>query len=151
MSTLLSDELMANIGRSAPPMTEIVTRRDIRKYAIATGQRLRKYLDGDEAPPLFHMSLFWPVVERDQMTPDGVSIDTFLPEFPLKRAMAGGLKIDYHKRIFPGDVLTATRTLTDIYEKQGSKGPLIFYEVVMRVEGKSGELVLNEKTTRILR
>ena len=59
MSALLSDELLANIGRSAPPQRELVTRRDIRKYAVATGNRQRKYLDGDQAPPMFHVPLFW--------------------------------------------------------------------------------------------
>jgi len=151
MSTLLTSDLLANIGRSAPPRKELVTRRDIRKYAIATGQRLEKYLAGDEAPPMFHVALFWDVVELEQLTPDGVSIDSLLPKFPLERAMAGGLKIDYYRAIFPGDVLVATRTLTDIYEKQGSKGPLIFYEVIMQVESESGERVITEKTTRILR
>ena len=100
---------------------------------------------------MFHVALFWAVVEREKLTPDGVSIDPLLPKFPLERAMAGGLKIDYHKTIFPGDVLVATRTLTDIYEKQGSQGPLIFYEVIMQIESESGERVLTEKTTRILR
>ena len=100
---------------------------------------------------MFHVALFWDVVELDKLSPDGVSIDTLLPKFPLQRAMAGGLKIDYHKVIKAGDLLTATRTLTDIYEKQGSQGPLIFYEVVMEVIDESGEPVLTEKTTRILR
>jgi 3-methylfumaryl-CoA hydratase len=49
------------------------------------------------------------------------------------------------------DVLVATRTLTNIYEKSGSQGPIIFYEVLMRVETAAGELVLTEKTTRLLR
>ncbi|MDR7075962.1 hydroxyacyl-ACP dehydratase HTD2-like protein with hotdog domain [Neobacillus niacini] len=151
MSQLLSNELLANIGRLASPRNEIVTRRDIRKYSIATGQRLKKYLEGDEAPPMFHVSLFWDVVEMDQLSPDGVSIDPLLPEFPLKKAMAGGLKIEYFKPIVPGDWLTAIRTLTDIYEKQGSKGPLIFYEITMNVVNESGEKVLKETTTRILR
>ena len=151
MSDLLSPELLANIGRSSPPRQELVARREIRKYAIATSQRQKKYLDGDEAPPMFHVALFWDVVELDKLGPDGVSIDTLLPKFPLERAMAGGLKIDYHKVIKAGDLLTATRTLTDIYEKQGSQGPLIFYEVVMEVVDESGEPVLTEKTTRILR
>lgn len=151
MSSLLTPELLAHIGRSAPPHRELVTRRDIRKYAIATGQRLRRYLDGDEAPPMFHVALFWPVVERDEIAPDGVAIDSFLPDFPLKRAMAGGLKIEYARSVFPGDWLTATRTLTDIYEKQGRSGPLIFYEVVMHVTNDAGEAVLTETTTRILR
>lgn len=151
MSKLLTKELLANIGRSAPPREEVVTRRDIRKYSVATDQRLPNFLAGDEAPPMFHVALFWDVVELDELTPDGVSIDSLLPKFPLERAMAGGLKIVYHKSIYPGDVLVCTRTLTDIYEKQGSQGPLIFYEVTMEVADDSGEPVLTETTTRILR
>lgn len=151
MSQLLDQEVLAAIGRKSEPRREIVTRRDIRKYAVATGNRQRKYLDGDEAPPLFHLSLFWDVVELDQLTPDGVSIDSLLPRFPLEKAMAGGLHIEYHKPIFPGDWLTATRTLTDIYEKTGRSGPLIFYVVVMDIVNDNGEQVVTEKTTRILR
>ena len=151
MTGLLSEELLANIGRQSQPRRELVTRRDIRKYAVATDNRQRKYLDGDQAPPMFHVALFWDVVELDQLTPDGVSIDTLLPRFPLEKAMAGGLKIEYHKTIHPGDWLTATRTLTDIYEKAGRSGPLIFYEVVMDIVDENGELVIREKTTRILR
>ena len=143
--------MLANIGRSAPPREEVVTRRDIRKYSVATGQRSQKFLAGDEAPPMFHVALFWDVVELDELTPDGVSIDSLVPKFPLERAMAGGLKIEYHEAIYPGDVLLGTRTLTDIYEKQGSQGPLIFYEVTMEVENQSGDPVLTQKTTRIMR
>lgn len=151
MSGLLSAELLANIGKSAPPRTEVVTRRDIRKYSIATDQRQRKYLDGDEAPPLYHVALFWDVVELDELTPDGVSIDKLLPKFPLERAMAGGLNIQYHEKIRAGDTLIGTRTLTDIFEKQGRSGPLIFYEVVLEVTRDDGAPVITEKTTRILR
>ena len=151
MSGLLSEDLLTAIGRVAEPKRELVTRRDIRKYAVATGSQQRKYLDGDVAPPMFHVPLFWDVVELSELTPDGVSIDSLLPKFPLEKAMAGGLKIEYHKRIRPGDWLTATRTLTDIYEKKGRSGALIFYEVVMDIVDDAGELVICEKTTRILR
>ena len=151
MTGLLSDELLANIGRTSEPRREIVTRRDIRKYAVATGSKIAKYLQGDVAPPMFHVPLFWDVVELDELTPDGVSVDKLLPKFPLERAMAGGLEIDYLRPIHPGDWLTTTRTLTDIYEKLGRSGPFIFYEVVMNIEDDEGNLVIKEKTTRILR
>lgn len=151
MGNLLTKELLANIGRTAAPREELVTRRDIRKYSVATGQRLQKFLAGDEAPPMFHVALFWDVVELEVLTPDGVSIDALIPKLPLERAMAGGLKIEYHKAIFPGDVLVSNRTLTALYEKQGSQGPLIFYEVTMEVTDQAGEPVLTEKTTRIMR
>ncbi len=148
---LLSEALLANIGKHDTPRKEVVTRRDIRKYSVATRQRRREFLEGEIAPPLFHVALFWDVVERGELTPDGVSIDKLLPKFPLERAMAGGLDIAYHRSIRAGDVLVAQRTLTDIYEKQGRQGPLIFYEVVMEVTTEAGEPVLTEKTTRILR
>ena len=151
MSALLSEALLANIGKQSPPRTEVVTRRDIRKYAIATGQTQRKYLDGDEAPPLFHVALFWDVVERDELSPDGVSIDKLLLKFPLERAMAGGLNVTYHNRIKPGDVLIGTRTLTQIYDKQGRSGPLIFYAVVLEIRRNDGTPIVTETTTRILR
>ena len=150
-SGLVSDELRSCIGRTSLPRTEIASRREIRKYSIATGWKKKEYLDGDEAPPLFHLALFWDMVELDKLTPDGVSIDELLPKFPLEKAMAGGLSIDYFRPIKAEDVLVATRTLTNIYEKSGSQGPIIFYEVVMRVETAAGELVLTEKTTRLLR
>ncbi|SVB33466.1 uncharacterized protein METZ01_LOCUS186320, partial [marine metagenome] len=111
MSSLLAPELLAHIGKSAPAKKELVTRRDIRKYSIATDQRLEKYLTGDEAPPMFYVALFWEVVERNQLTPDGVFIDTLLPTLPLQRAMAGGRKIEFDRPIRPDDVLIATRTL----------------------------------------
>jgi hypothetical protein len=148
---LLTPELLANIGKTAPPNREVVTRRDIRKYAIASGQTQRRYLDGDVAPPLFHVALFWPVVPRAELTPDGVAGDELLPKFPLERAMAGGLDIEYLAELRPGDAVVATRTLTAIYEKAGRSGPLIFYEIVMEVRRESGELLITEKTTRILR
>jgi hydroxyacyl-ACP dehydratase HTD2-like protein with hotdog domain len=148
---LLSDDLLASIGRTSAPRTEIASRREIRKYSIATGWKKKEYLNGDEAPPLFHLALFWDMVELERLTPDGVSIDELLPKFPLEKAMAGGLSIDYFRPIMAEDVLVATRTLTNIYEKSGSQGPIIFYEVIMRVETAAGELVLTEKTTRLLR
>ena len=151
MSNLLTAELMDFVGRKSEPRRELVTRRDIRKYAIATDNRQQKYLRGDLAPPMFHVSLFWDIVPLDELKPDGVSTDKLLPDFPLKKQMAGGLKIDYVRDVKPGDWLTATRTLSAIYEKKGRSGPLIFYEVVTDIINDEKESVICEKITRILR
>ena len=149
--SLLTDEHLSHIGDRGPQKREIATRRDIRKYAVATGQSLRKFLDGDVAPPLYHVTLFWEVVELNRLTPDGVYIDTLIPTLPLNRAMAGGLEIEYFQPILADDELIAERQLTALYEKSGRSGPLIFYEVIMDVNTVGGEPVLREKTTRILR
>ena len=151
MTELVDDAARAWIGRSQPPQHVEVTRRDIQKYAVATEQRRQKYLDGDEAPPMFLFGLLRPIVPLENLGPDGIAVDGFLPDLPLKRIMAGGTRMTFHRPIRPGDKLVATRTLADIQSKQGSTGPLIFISYDLKVETEAGELVVEEQTTRIAR
>ena len=150
-NSLVSDEARAWIGRTDTPKRIEINRSDIIKYSIATEQRAEKYLNGDVAPPMFFFGALRSVVPIDQLGPDGLAPDPFVPELPLKRVMAGGTKTRYHRDAVPGDVLIATRKLKDIVEKQGSTGPLIFLIYEQRIETESGELVIEEEQTRILR
>jgi 3-methylfumaryl-CoA hydratase len=151
MPSMVSDEARSWIGRSQPPIHMEVTRRDIQKYAVATEQRQQKFLDGDEAPPMFLFGLLRPIVPLEGLGPDGIARDGFLPDFPLKRIMAGGTEMTYHRPLRPGDKLIATKTLADIQEKQGGTGPLIFVSYDLTVETEDGEVVVEERSTRIIR
>ena len=125
MNELISDEAKSWIGRSAEPFLVEISRRDIVKYSIATEQQQEKYLKGDEAPPMFMFGALRPLVPMDELGPDGIPPDSFLPELPLKRVMAGGTKMQFHRPVKPGDKLIATRSLHDLFEKKGKTGPLI--------------------------
>ena len=151
MPSMVSDEARSWIGRSQPPIHMEVTRRDIQKYAVATEQRQQKFLNGDEAPPMFLFGLLRPIVPLEGLGPDGIARDGFLPDFPLKRIMAGGTEMTYHRPLRPGDKLIATKTLADIQEKQGGSGPLIFVSYDLTVETEDGEVVVEERSTRIIR
>ena len=149
--SLVSNEARTWIGRSQPPIHIEVTRRDIQKYSVATEQLQRKFLDGDEAPPMFLFGLLRPVLPLDNLGRDGIAQDEFLPDFPLKRIMAGGTEMTYHRPLCPGDKLIATKVLADIQEKNGSSGPLIFVSYDLTVETENGEVVVEERSTRIIR
>ena len=151
MSELISDDARGWIGRSEPPIRFEVSRRDIIKYAIATEQQREKYLAGDEAPPMFLFGAERPLTPIAEVGADGLMNDKLLPELPLKRVMAGGVKKRYFGKITPGDVLTITRTLKDIYEKSGSTGPLIFVVYEINVVNQEDQLVLQETQSRIIR
>ena len=151
MSGLLTEEIRAWIGRRDVPQRVEVTRRDIIKYAIATEQRLARYVNGDEAPPLFLFGADRPLTALAELGPDGLRADTLLPPLPLKRVMAGGVKQRYQRAIVPGDVLDITRNVSDILEKQGASGPLIFVVYDIEVRDAGGELVMQETQTRIIR
>lgn len=149
--SLITPEIRAWIGRSEPFAPIEISRRDIIKYAIATEQRIEKYLRGDEAPPMFLYGLMFPVVPLSRLGPDGIARRTLQPELPLKRVMAGGTKTHYHRVLKPGDVIVGALTLTDIYAKTGSTGALIFVVYTLHVETSQGEPVMDEIQTRIVR
>ena len=151
MAELLTPEIKACIGQANPTLHVEVTRRDIKKYAVSTGQRAKKYLDGDEAPPLFHFGYSMEVLPVDQLRKDGIPEDKLIPELPLKRLMAGSSNTVYPRPICAGDKLAITRRLKDIYEKEGKTGPLIFVVTEVVVETESGESILNETTSLIAR
>lgn len=149
---LLTDEMLAWVGSTEPPATVEVTRRDIRKYSTATEQLQQKYLDGDEAPPMFIFNLFAEIPTMEDLRVDGLARGKGArPTLPLKRMMAGGTNLELHRPIVPGDVLTATRTLIGLSEKQGRTGPLIlidYHTVVVDAEAKP---VIEEHQTGIAR
>ncbi|MCQ6262564.1 MaoC family dehydratase N-terminal domain-containing protein [Alcanivorax sp. MM125-6] len=150
--TVLTDELRALIGTEVAPFEFEITRSDIKKYAVATGQRQRRYLDGDEAPLLFLFSAMMPVIPLDELLPDGRQPDSpLIPELPLKRIMAGGSDYRVHRPARAGDVLVCRQKLADLYEKHGGSGPLIFMIFENRFETLAGEPVVTEHLTRIAR
>jgi len=151
VSELVTPAMRAWIGRSEPAIRFEVTRRDIVKYALATDQRLRKYVDGDEAPPMFLFGADRALSPLAALGPDGLRNDPLMPELPLKRVMAGGVKQRYFRALRPGDVVMIQRRLTDIYAKHGSSGPLIFIVYEIRVTDVDGDLVMLETQTRINR
>ncbi len=152
MKKLLTDEHRAWIGQAEPPVTVEVSRRDIIKYSIATEQQQRKYLVGDEAPPMFVFNLFGPMAELTDLRTDGLPKGQGRgPRLPLQRVMAGGTEIHLHRPIRPGDRLVATRSITDMFEKQGSTGPLIFTVRTLIVTDEANEPVLDEIQTSINR
>ena len=136
---LLTDEHRAWIGEQEPSLSVEVSRRDIMKYAVATEQRQKKYLDGDEAPPMFIFNLFGAIKELEDMRVDGLARGSGRgPRLPLKRIMAGGTEIHLHRAIRPGDRLIGTQKITDMFEKEGSTGPLIFTVRTLSVVTEAG-------------
>jgi 3-methylfumaryl-CoA hydratase len=152
MTPLLTDEHRAWIGREEPPISVEVSRRDIVKYSIATEQVQQRYLRGDEAPPMFIFNLFGALRPLDELRSDGLARGRGAgPKLPLQRVMAGGTELRVQRSIRPGDRLTGTHRIVDMYEKQGSQGPLIFTVRSLRVTDADGELVLEEIQTGIAR
>ena len=65
--------------------------------------------------------------------------------------MAGGQEVEVFEPVRPGDVLTLTTAVLDIYEKQGRSGRLIFQVSRETYSNQRGEQVAVEIKTLIFR
>ncbi len=149
---LLTRDHKKLIGKVQSPRRVVINRIDIMKYAIATEQKQKKYLEGDEAPLMFIFNLFNPLVSLDALGQDGLNASEYLElNFPLKKVMAGGTKINFFKSIYPGDELIGVSKIKNLYEKKGKSGPLIFLIKQVTVNNQANHDVYNETQTIIYR
>ena len=151
-TNLLSEEHLSWVGHEDAALEIEVSRRDIIKYSMATEQKLKKYLNGDEAPLMFIFNLFAQPVPMDQLRVDGLARGNQKgPSLPLKRVMAGGKEVEVFRPIKPGDKLIGVNRIKNIYEKSGKQGPLIFTEREFEVKDQTGLPVFTETETSIAR
>lgn len=110
-----------HLGEVAGVFTYPVTAGDIADFIRAvTGERVDP-ATVDVAPPTFYAALD-PVERRD------LDLDAFLQELPFRKTGGGNAfnEISSVRPIRAGDVVTVTTRYTEVYEKKGSRGTLLF-------------------------
>jgi acyl dehydratase len=72
------------------------------------------------------------------------------PEFcHAELSFSAGNEAEYHAPIRPGDVITGTSAIVDIYEKQGRAGDLLFVVAESHLSNQRGELVKSLRHPRV--
>ena len=134
----------------------------IRRFAVASDDLNPLYLDeeyarqsrygGTVAPPLFYKADLTDPTPEAGLRPDGGAEGRFpIPPVALDRAVDGGTEVEFFAPIRPGDTLTVKTKITDIYQKEGRSGPLVFVVRETVYTNQKGEKVLVEEASVILR
>lgn len=115
------------IGSSTPPATMTVERGRLQLFAKAIGQTDPLYLDVDVARAEGHRDLPVPPtflfgLELEQPNPFSWIEDLGVA---MPTVLHGSQSFEYKAMAYAGDVLTATSTITDVYEKKGGALELI--------------------------
>jgi acyl dehydratase len=152
-------EALAQIGRRTTHKCE-VTAKDIRRYAQAIGDSNPLYIDpvfastthhhGVVAPPLFCHSLAFDDVPVQKLRPDGIPSELDI-KLPSNHAVGGAGVFEPGVDVRPGDVISVTVEVANIYEKVGKSGPLYFVEIESVFTNQNQELVAREVATFISR
>ncbi len=161
--THITNEARAYIGREKVDSPVLVTMRDIMKFCIGVGDKNPLYRDekaakkgpygGIIAPPFFHRAISLKEEDLDTLEPSGLGknmglqIEVPVPGFP--GAMAAGRDVYYGVPIRPGDYITVKEKITNLYEKEGKRGPMIFVISEWLWENQRGETCVKELATLI--
>lgn len=158
------DEAMQTWAAEPSPVRSVrIDRKDIQRFAVATRitdpvhldpevARSRGYADV-VAPPLFYVTLrtsVYNLVPLDRLHEEGTPLDG-LPPMEFTQAMAGETRAHLHKPFVAGDTVDCTRSVADMFEKQGRSGALTFVQFEYRYADTDGEPFVVEYFTRIFR
>ena len=141
-------------GYAAP---EEVGHASIRKFAQAIGDLNPLYIDrkaaeagpygGVVAPPTFvcETTQYY----RGDVDEEGGFADRL--SLPFGQVIRGANEYTFHRPLRPDDVITARWRISDIYEREGRTGYLLFVVVDITYKQQHGELLGENRETLIYR
>lgn len=144
LSSVITEEMRSFIGVESPPVTYRVSHREIARFNAAIRGDLPP-IESDPASEDGAPLEANPLILRSFMT---APFDPTFPE-PFHDILDGGSRFSFNRPVVAGDEITVTRKMTDVFEKSGRLGPMLFkISLVSYIDGK-GRLVATQESTTI--
>lgn len=132
------------VGAKSPPVTYKVSHREIARFNAAIRGELPPVESdpcGDDAVPLEAN----PLILRSFIT---APFDPPFPE-PFHDVLDGGSRFHFHRPVVAGDEITVVRQMTDVFEKNGRLGPMLFKISNVTYSDDDGDMVATQESTSI--
>lgn len=145
------DELPLDELRAALRLGEVVGRftyrvegSDLARFAQAHDRDADP--DPDRIAPATYFGALDPVERGD------LDLDGFLLDLPYPQTGGGNAfnEVDYDRPLRAGDEITVTTRYTEVYEKQGARGTLLFRVRVNEMHDDTGALVATTRCGHVL-
>jgi acyl dehydratase len=161
--TLIPPEASKVIGTVQSRSSGIVEKEQFQRWAAAVKDRNPLYFDVGFArahgyrdviaPPLYVQFVTLGVADLDALRPDGTpgTGDGVLPLPSCPRRMAGGESWRFHAAVYDGDVITSTRQIVDIQEKNGRSGRFVLVTWLSVYTNQDGVVVAQARSSVIAR
>lgn len=136
------------IGKESEPEFHEVEKGAIRKFATAIGDKNRLYYDEEYAKEKGYASILAPLTFPTTFR--GKMLEWFL-NLDKNKLLHGEQEYKYVRRLYAGEKIKLVEKVSDIYEKSGKNGLMIF--IIRDRSGYDGEnqKVFTERSTFIIR
>ncbi|MBT4125576.1 MAG: MaoC family dehydratase [Chloroflexi bacterium] len=144
--TVISDELRSFVGLESIPTTYDIERHAVERFAAAIGDSSHLYSNRDAANASSYGSLIAPPTFFRSLLPG--DYPKAYPE-PFAHILDGGSKYRYNEPVKVGDRITVVRKITDLFEKHGRMGTMLFKISEISYTNQMDRLVATQTTTTI--
>jgi acyl dehydratase len=149
--SVITDEMRQAVGVESDPSVFEIEKEPIRRWAESIGDFNPLYRDEEYAkqcgydsiiaPPGFIAQYAFPV--KSGRSPRAMFQGSFT------RNLNGGNEYEFFIPVQAGDVITATSKLTDLYERKGRLGMMLFRIMETTFKNQKGEIVAKARGTGI--
>jgi acyl dehydratase len=144
--TVITDELRSFIGLESTPVTYDIERHAVERFAAAIGDPNPLYSDRAVAESTSYGGLIAPPTFFRSLLPG--EYPKHYPE-PFAHILDGGSKYRFNEPVRVGDSITVVRKVTDLFEKHGRMGTMLFKVAEIAYTNQEGRLVATQMTTTI--
>ena len=144
--SVITDELRSFIGLESRPASYDIERHAVERFACAIGDPNPLYSDQDAARDSSYGGLIAPPTFFRSLLPGGYTNP--FPE-PFAHVLDGGSKYRFHEPVRVGDRITVVRKITDLFEKHGRMGAMLFKITEISYTNQHDQLVATQATTTI--
>jgi acyl dehydratase len=151
--SIITDEMRKSIGIESEPTIVEIEKEPIRRFAAAMGNPNPLHYDEEYAkkhgfrsivaPPGFNPSYFFSIKTGESQDEAREIRSKFT------RGLNGGGEYEFFQPIQAGDILSITRRTSDIYERDGRVGKMLFVVSETICRNIKGEVVLIIRNTGI--
>ena len=146
--SIITEELRNMVGVAAEPEVFEVEKGHIRRFAKAVGDPNPLWQDEAYARKSRYGGIISPPMFLQDEGKNKFA-DRLMEIISPRGFLNGGLDIEFYKPMIPGDMITTQAKLSDLYEKQGKTGKLLFMVIEVTFTNQQGELVSISRNTFI--
>ncbi len=144
--TVITPEMRAAIGVESEPYVNEVEKGAIIKFAEAIGDTNPIFHDEEAARKTRYGGLIAPPTFLRSMKAGRPRAEV---KSPYPAALDGGSEWEYFEPVRPGDRITVTTCISDLYERKGRLGNMLFIIRETRYVNQFGKLVAIQRSTGI--
>jgi acyl dehydratase len=124
------DKLKGKVGVAWKPREYLIEGEMIRRFARAVGDTNPLWKDGNIAPPAFTLSIGF-----EQFVEDLMKLT------PFNTVLMGSTEIESYQPIKRGDTITVVFKISNLRERKGQTGKMVFMTFESTYKNKEQELV----------